>query len=164
MIRPKSKVSLQKRSKYSQGLYVVKNPDKYMGDLRNVIFRSSYEQKLNIDLDTDSNVIRWCAEPPFLQIKYWDELKKKFRTYHLDYFVVKMVNGVEMKLMIEVKPSKKLVKPLPPKVRTLLSMKSYQYRMAEWINIHSKRKACEELAKKMGWTYLFVTEKTINKL
>lgn len=37
-------VKMQKKGKYYQGKYKPKNPEKYVGDINNIIFRSSWER------------------------------------------------------------------------------------------------------------------------
>ena len=47
---------------YHQGKYQCLNPDKYLGDLESIYFRSSWEKKLYYYLDTNNRVLKWAAE------------------------------------------------------------------------------------------------------
>jgi len=48
--------------KFHQGKYVVKNKDKYVGDVKNVIYRSGWEKKVFLRLDINPNVLKWGSE------------------------------------------------------------------------------------------------------
>ncbi|KKL19318.1 hypothetical protein LCGC14_2466650, partial [marine sediment metagenome] len=47
---------------WRQGVYEVRNPNKYVGDLKKVIFRSSWELYMNQFLDNNPNILRWSSE------------------------------------------------------------------------------------------------------
>ena len=150
-----------RNGKHEQGYYAVINKHKYIGDFNNVIYRSSYERTFYAELDTDPNVLYWCVEPPQLKIKYFNKKKRKWASYFPDAFCVKMVGGVEVKCLIEVKPKSKLKKPVEPKTNDSKKMISYQRRMDEYNVLDAKRKAAVDFCKIKGMEYIFITENTV---
>ena len=67
---------------YKSGKYVPRNPDKYIGDIHNIIFRSSWEQRFCIYCDTNESILKWSSEP--LKIPYYNPLDKKEHQYNVD--------------------------------------------------------------------------------
>lgn len=90
---------------YLQGKYKVKNRAKYLGDADNVVFRSSWEQKVFLFLDNNPNVLHWASEE--IQIPYFHPIKQQVRQYWPDLFVeYKDRDGNKHKEVIEIKPLK----------------------------------------------------------
>jgi len=116
------------------------------------------------NLDLDSSVTKWSAEPPEHKISYYSTTKSKRRSYYPDAYCEKMINGIQYKLLIEVKPSSKVNKPVRPKTITNKTLLNYRKRVEEYITIQDKRIAAEKYAKIKGMKFIFITEKTINKL
>ena len=48
--------------KYLQGKFVPKNPAKYVGDIQNIVFRSSYELAAFNFIDNTKEIIKWSSE------------------------------------------------------------------------------------------------------
>jgi hypothetical protein len=89
---------------FVQGYYKVNNPEKYAGDPRIVIFRSSWERKFMILCDLTPQIIRWGSEP--VQIKYISPLDQREHIYNVDFFIEVMDNeNKKYKYIIEIKPS-----------------------------------------------------------
>lgn len=134
-----SKLSLNGKSRYSQGIYIPKNPSKYIGN-EPPRYRSSWEKRLMKFLDDRPSVVAWNSED--LIIKYISPMDGKFHRYHID-FVAKMktVNGEERTYAIEVKPEKETK---PPKTkshkRLILETETYLINQAKW---KAAREFCE---------------------
>ena len=45
-----------------KGRYIAKNPKKYKGDSRRIIYRSLWERKFMVYCDTNKSVIEWGSE------------------------------------------------------------------------------------------------------
>ena len=123
--------------------YYPQNPDKYVGNIKNIVMRSSYESKFSRWCDTNPNVIKWGSESIF--ISYYSNIDKKIRRYFPDFFIIiKDKEGNQKKFIIEIKP---LIQYIPPK-RTkgkkekvfLLELLTYQKNLDKW-------KAAAEYAK-----------------
>lgn len=150
-------------SKHQEGYYALVNEYKYIGDVANVIYRSSYELTMWRQLDMDDDVIYWCAEPPQLKIKYFNPVKQRWSSYFPDAFCLKRINGKEVKCILEVKPKSKLKPPNKPKTNDLKKQESYQRRLGEHKVIDAKRKASIDFARQKGMEYVFITEDTVKK-
>lgn len=150
-------------SKHSEGYYCVVNEDKYIGDVGNVIYRSSYELNFYRQLDMDENVKYWVVEPPELKIRYFNPVRQKWSQYFPDAFCVKIIGGKEVKCLLEVKPKNKLKAPNKYGGSDPKKISSYQRRLGEYKVIDAKRKASVDFAKMKGMHYIFITENTVHQ-
>lgn len=97
---------------WRQGEYTPNHPEKYMGDVNNIFYRSSWELEAFKFLDNNPNVIRWASEEiviPYLRPTKTGNIKKS--KYYPDiYMEYKDRGGRVHKELIEIKP-KKQTKP-----------------------------------------------------
>ena len=84
-----------------KGKYKIKNPDKYLGDPSNVIYRSGWELSVMNWADTNPSVVKWGSEE--CVIPYICETDKKIHRYFMD-FIIKYKDG--RTVLVEVKPAK----------------------------------------------------------
>jgi trans-aconitate methyltransferase len=70
-----------------KGVFKPKNPQKYNGDPTNIIYRSSWELKYMMYLDSHENVLSWSSEEVI--VPYRSPIDNKVHRYFPD-FVVKM--------------------------------------------------------------------------
>ena len=68
-----------------QGKFKPKNPSKYKGDPTNIVYRSSWELKLMMYLDTHPNVLKWGSEE--IVIPYESPVDGRMHRYFPDFFV-----------------------------------------------------------------------------
>jgi hypothetical protein len=141
--------------KFHQGKYNPINPDKYVGDVSNIIYRSSWEKKLMLEFDKNPNVLKWGSE--VVVIKYFSTIDNKVRRYFTD-FVVKYKDKLgEIKTdLIEVKPFKETQPPKKSggknaKQRYINECLTYQKNQDKW-------KFAEEYAKQHNMTFRIMTE------
>ena len=91
-------------AKYATGLFIPKNPAKYVGN-KDIIYRSSWEYLFFSFLDNHPNVLQWSSES--LRIPYFNPIKGKQSVYIPDVFMVYMdAAGQKHAELIEIKPSK----------------------------------------------------------
>ena len=91
-------------SKYSQGRFIPKNPDKLIGK-QEVVFRSSWELTVMNFLDSHPSVIQWASES--IRIPYTNPLTGRPSQYVPDFMVLYQdKNGKRRAEVLEVKPSK----------------------------------------------------------
>jgi hypothetical protein len=89
-------------SKFHQGEYIPKNPQKYIGKGR-IIFRSSWEQVFCRFLDTHPSILQWSSES--VRIPYVNPLTGKKTTYVPDFFIIYQdKDGVNHAELVEIKP------------------------------------------------------------
>ena len=90
-------------SKYAQGKFEIKNPDKYAGT-RTPTYRSSWEWAFMSFCDNHPNIIHWASES--IHIPYYNPLKQQNTIYVPDFFVVYQdKNGKKKAELVEIKPS-----------------------------------------------------------
>lgn len=135
------------------GRFIPKNPQKYVGDYKNIIYRSSWECKMMSWLDLNNDVISWASEE--IVVPYFSPVDNKYHRYFPDFIVkVKNRNGKTKTMMIEVKPKKQTVEPEPRKKKT----KQYLTEVITWTINQAKWKAAEEYCLDRGWEFKIVTE------
>lgn len=92
--------------KWAQGIYKPKNPSKYGGN-QYPYYRSSWERKLFIFLDTHPDVILWASEP--CSITYVDPITGRKKQYIPDLLVrYRNKHGKYITELIEIKPKKEV--------------------------------------------------------
>ena len=94
-------------SKYSQQVFVPKNPEKLVGNMR-PFSRSSWELRMMSFLDQHPNVIQWGSE--CVRIPYTNPLTGK-QTVYIPDFLIKYSdkNGNQRAELVEIKPKKETV-------------------------------------------------------
>ena len=121
-------------SKYHQGIYHPRHPQKYVGDVNNIIYRSSWELRFLQYCDSNESILQYASEE--FSIPYLSPLDNRMHRYYPDYLIkVKESNGSIKKYVIEVKP-KRQTEPTKKKSRVnktyLNEMKTYALNQAKW--------------------------------
>jgi len=143
---------------YKSGKFVPRNPDKYIGDIHNIIFRSSWEQRFCIYCDTNESILKWSSEP--LKIPYYNPLDKKDHEYNVDFYMKTLnTDGTEQEWIIEIKPEKQTVKPVYEGNMTTPKLKAYNRNMQIWITNQAKFKAAKFWAEQRGFKFGIINEK-----
>jgi hypothetical protein len=137
-------------ARYAQGIYVPKNPQKYIGNHK-PRYRSGWELTFMTFCDTNSNVIYWASES--MRIPYKHPMTGKPTIYVPDFFVV-YENKFSKKIaeVVEIKPKKQSV--IESKV---VNAKD---RMVVAIN-HAKWQAAAQYCKAQGFGFRVITEDDI---
>jgi len=138
--------------KYMQGRYKVINKHKYIGDVNNVIYRSSWELKYLHLLDKSDDIVEFSSEETI--IPYQDH-EGKIRRYFVD-FKIKDKNGNIS--LVEIKPYKETIPPIlseGKKTKTKINeILTYDKNQKKW---KSAKKFCD----KKGWKFLIITEREL---
>ena len=136
-----------------KGKYQPKNPQKYRGDVNNIIYRSLWERKFLIYCDTNENIIEYASEE--LALPYRSPIDNKIHRYFPDFYIkVKESNGQIKKYLIEIKPKKQTIEPIPQKRKT----KGYIYEVYEYAKNQAKWKAAQEFCEDRQWEFKVLTE------
>ena len=138
-----------------KSIYKPKNPEKYNGNINNIVCRSSWERKVCIYLDENNNVIQWGSEE--LYIPYFSPIDNKWHKYYPDFLAkIKDNSNNIKKYILEVKPHKQTIQPKERKnKRTYLNeMKTFTINTCKW---EATEKFCDE----HGWIFKLLTEKDI---
>ncbi len=149
---------LEISSDYKQGIFLPLHPEKYRGNAKEIIYRSSYELKCMEHFDNAHNVIWWQSEE--IQISYYDRGKEYHRIYFPDFVIgTKDKDNKEKTIMIEVKPY--IQTKLPKKStgedaynRYLLELEAFATNVCKW-------EAAKKYCKKLGWEFQILTEHEI---
>ena len=136
-----------------KGKFVPKNIQKYRGDPRNIIYRSSWELKFMKYCDSRPNVLEWASEE--CVIPYRSPIDNKIHRYFVDFYAkIQEADGTITKYLIEIKPSKQTVPPKKPQTQT----KSYIYEVTEYVKNQAKWKAAKEFCDDRMWKFKILTE------
>ena len=147
---------------YKSGLYVPQNPDKYIGDVHNIICRSSWEFRFCRYCDNNEQILKWSSEP--ISIPYYKPLDKKEHQYNVDFYMQVMKDdGETQDWIIEVKPEKHFKRPILEGNSTLKKLKSYNHKMQIWITNQAKFKAAQRWADARGYKFGVVDENFLFK-
>jgi hypothetical protein len=122
-------------TKYHQGRFHPKNPEKYIGDPNNIIYRSGWELKFMRWCDRSEKVLSYGSEEFY--IPYYDPTTRKVRKYFPDFIMkVKESNGSIKKYIIEIKPKNQTIPPVKtPKKRNktfITEALTYEKNIAKW--------------------------------
>jgi hypothetical protein len=142
--------------KYHQGLYLCKNPEKYVGDVAKIVYRSSWERKFMIYADTNPQVLKWGSEE--LVIPYMSPVDNRVHRYFPDFIMMVQTNaGLIKKYLVEVKPEAQTLPPVAKRntKRLYEETKTYAVNTAKW-------RAAEEFCTKHDLTFMVITEKHLN--
>jgi hypothetical protein len=135
------------------GKFTPKNPQKYIGDYNNIVYRSSWECKVMDWLDRNDNIISWASEE--LIIPYLSPADNKYHRYFPDFLVkAKTRDGKFKTILIEVKPKRQTLPPEPKKRVTkqyINEVVTYGVNQAKW-------KAAQEFCLDRGWEFKVMTE------
>jgi hypothetical protein len=134
---------------YKQGFFKPINPKKYVGNPRQIVYRSSWELKAMSQFDLNPDVVSWASEE--LVVPYFDPVQGRNRRYFPD-FLVKMKDGTVY--MVEIKPAKEMVPPKPGRKvtkRFIAESATYETNQAKW-------EAAREFCTKRKWKFMVLNE------
>ena len=137
-------------ARFAQGVYEVKNSDKYVG-LKKPRYRSSWELVFCQFCDNNDKIIKWASES--ITIPYRHPLTGKNTIYVPDFFIVYQdKTGRVVSEIIEIKP----------KSQTMIEEKvtNAKNKMVVIVN-HAKWAAATAYSKRLGVTFRVVTEDQI---
>jgi hypothetical protein len=101
----------------------------------------------------NQNILEWGSEE--IALPYLSPLDNRIHRYFPDFYIkVKESNGQIKKYMIEVKPKKQTIEPIPQKKRT----KGYIYEVMEYAKNQAKWKAAKEFCEDRQWIFKVITE------
>lgn len=140
-----------------QGFFKPKNPQKYKGDPTSIVYRSSWELKLMLYLDSKKDVVSWGSEEVI--IPYRSPIDGKIHRYFPDFIVTKINNeGRKETAIIEVKPYSQTI---PPKIPGNKNSKKFLTEVKTWGVNEAKWKAASEYCRDRNWTFHIFTEKEL---
>ncbi len=135
-----------------QGFFRPRNVKKYVGDPRQIVFRSSWELTVMKRLDRDPQVKAWASEE--VVVPYESPIDGWRHRYFVDFYV-EMKDGRQ--LLVEVKPFAQTMPPKKPKYKN----KRFVAEALEYCKNRAKWAAAEAYAASRGWEFQILTEKEI---
>ena len=89
-----------KRSQF-KGRFTPTNPSKYVGNVKQIIYRSSWERLFMSYCDRHPNILQWNSEETKIPYKF----DGKHRTYYPDFWIT-MVDSKDnlVEKLVEIKP------------------------------------------------------------
>lgn len=139
---------------FMQGRYHPRNPEKYKGDVSNIVFRSSWERAVMVLADLNPSIIEWSSETVI--IPYISPVDGRAHRYFMDFWMkVKQHDGSEKVFLIEVKPKSQTK---PPKRTKKKKEETFLTEVRTWSVNRAKWKAAEEYCTQRGWEFKIWTE------
>ncbi len=141
---------------YHQGFYTPENPEKYRGDVNDIVYRSGLEKRFFKLLDQESNVVWWSSEEMFVPYKspVDDPSKNKVRRYFVDV-TFGTSNGETF--MAEIKPKSQVKPPRKNSKNFIKESITYAVNDAKW-------KAAMAYCEKKNMKFLILTEENLPKV
>jgi hypothetical protein len=146
----------QKNSRFKQGYFSCRNPEKYLGDVNKIIYRSSWEFKFCSSVDINPSVVKWGSEPT--PIPYVSPIDNKIHKYFVDFFVVIEKDGVRESWLLEVKPASQIKKPVLEGNHTVKKLQSYNWALKTFIVNRAKFEYATKYAEERGMKFAICTE------
>jgi len=137
-----------------QGIYNPKNPNKYAGNTKNIVYRSSWELSCMSKFDLDPNIIYWASEE--VAVPYVSPQDGRIHRYFPDFVIKKRFpDGKIRTLMLEIKRQDHVDPPRPGK-----NKKRYLLEALQWGVNQAKWQAAKSYCEQIGWEFAVITEKT----
>jgi hypothetical protein len=137
-------------SRFARGKYILKNPEKYIGN-KTPTYRSSWEWSFMNTCDTHPSIQRWASEA--ISIPYRDPLTNRQTIYVPDFFIQYVDKTGKMFVeLIEVKPSNQA---------TLENVGKSKYNQAQFVKNQAKWQAANAWCRKQGIRFRVLSEKDL---
>jgi hypothetical protein len=138
-----------------KGTFLPKNPSKYNGNSKNIIYRSNWELRVMKYFDDHPNVIWWASEE--LPIPYVSPVDNKTHRYFPDFIVkMRLKDGKVTTYILEVKPLAQTKMPVQRRKtkRFIQEAATYAINQEKW-------RAADLFCREHGWQFKVITEKEL---
>ena len=142
-----------------KGRFRPNNPQKYKGNVSDIIYRSSYELKFMMYCDSTPNIIEWSSEETI--IPYTSPRDNRIHRYFVDFLIKVKKKDIVETYLIEVKPESQQRPPAPLKDGKKPS-RSYINEVFTWGVNEAKWKAAQKYCEIKGWKFLVIGETQLN--
>jgi hypothetical protein len=150
-------------TKYHQGYYKPLHPEKYLGKVDAIVYRSGLELKFMQYLDTKDHIIKWNSEG--ITIVYQDTTGASHRYYPDFYYESKNPKNSKLidRVVVEIKPYSETQPPVRPKNESVKSLSNYEYSYKTYLKNKLKWGKAVEFCEKRGLKFIIITEKHLKK-
>jgi hypothetical protein len=136
--------------KYNQGVYKIKNPEKYVGS-KDPVFRSGWELTFMTFCDNNPSIQQWASEP--VRIPYKDPLTGKNTVYVPDFLINYIDKNMKTHVeMVEIKPIKQTV---------LEKVGKNPYDQAQFVKNMAKWESARDWCRNRGILFRIINESDI---
>lgn len=140
-------------TKYNQGMFKPKNPKKYAGDPKNIVYRSGWEFQFMMWLDSHPEVLSWASEE--LIVPYISPVDRRQHRYFPDF----LFKTKDKTFMVEIKP---LAQTQPPILKEGKMNKRWKKEKITFAINVAKWQAAKAWCKERGWEFRIITERDLN--
>lgn len=139
-------------SRFKQGYFQPRNPEKYVGDVTKIRFMSSWELSFQRFLDGNPNIIRWSSE--CIAIPYLKPTDGKIHRYYPDFWI-EYINkdGEVLQEVLEIKPKSQAGGKAVGRM-SLYEKAQYAINLAKW-------ESCKRFCDQRGITFRILTEQEL---
>ena len=142
---------------YMQGKYTPINESKYMGNARNIVFRSSWERCTFVMCDNTPEIVKWSSET--MVIPYISPIDGRQHRYFIDLTIlVRNTDGTRSKFLVEVKPYSQTQKP---RKTARKAEKTYLNEVGTYVVNQAKWAAARKWCLSNGYSFLIWTEREL---
>ena len=155
---------LPNTTKYYQGYYKLQNEQKYIGDVTDIVYRSSWESKFMEYCDSNPHVKKWSSRT--IKIAYVDNNGHR-HTYTPDfYFEIDNTDDAmsPIKYLAEITPDVTTKQPVLPNNINEKNLKNLKHQFAKFAKNKCKWTYAREWCNDNDMKFLIITEKYLNKL
>ena len=138
-----------------KGKFTPKHPEKYVGDVKGIVYRSLWERNTFRWIDANDSIVHWNSEE--VVIPYLCESDKRKHRYYVDLW---FQTREGKNYIVEIKPKSQTNIPKTPKRKT----RRYIKESLTYVKNQSKWSAASEFAKDRGWEFQIWTEDTLKQL
>jgi len=138
-----------------RGKFRPKQPDKYLGDVNKIVYRSLWERNAMRWCDENPNIERWNSEEVI--VPYVCNTDGRRHRYFIDLFI-RLKNG--QTYLVEIKPKSQTKPPKQPARKTRVYLESIK----TYVKNKSKWEAAAEFAERNNSKFVIWTEDTLNSM
>ena len=136
--------------KYSQGIFKIKNPEKYVGN-RAPTYRSSWEWSVMSMCDNNPAIQQWSSEP--VKIPYRDPLTGKHTVYVPDFLITYIDRNQKKHVeIVEIKPANQ---------QLIEKVGKNPYNQAQYVKNMAKWEAANAWCRNQGIKFRIINEHDI---
>jgi hypothetical protein len=141
---------------YKQGIYKPLFPEKWKGNLGNIVYRSGLELKFFRALENNRNVLQIASEE--VVVPYISPIDNRKHRYFLDLWIrLKDSSGTIRTYLVEIKPESQTKQPKKSKVIN----ESYINKVNTFLVNQAKWDAAKQYCVERGWDFVILTEKDL---
>lgn len=154
-------------SKTKKGKFMPVNKDKYVGDINDITYLSSWELRFMHYCDRTEEVLRWGSENFYIPYTMETKDKNGFRKvsnhrYFPDFYMEVKDESMPLgykKIVVEVKPHHETIRPVAPKKFTTKSARNFEYAIKAYQKNMFKWNHALEYCKSRDMQFMIITEK-----